>query len=88
MACRNLRLRGGSYHWRRKVTVCGNPIPLSFALGTGNFQKARAITAALEARIEILRMGYGQPGLAIAPAQLKRVFSDALRWQLDRILAD
>lgn len=30
MGLRNLRLRHGSYHWRRKITVAGTHVPLCF----------------------------------------------------------
>lgn len=83
MGLPNLKLRGGSYHWRRKITVEG--IPLS--LRTGNFAPARLISDRLGVAIEGLRLAYGQ-SLGMSPEQLKRVFSDALRWQLKRILED
>jgi len=28
----NLKLGGGSYHWRRKIMVAGRPLPLSISL--------------------------------------------------------
>lgn len=84
----NLRLRGGSYYWRRKITVGGHLVPLSFPLRTGNYKRATAIAVRLGAELEILRVAYGVNGTALAPAQLKKVFSDAMRWQLNRILED
>lgn len=88
MALKNLRLRGGTYHWRRKITVGGHPIPLSTTLNTGSYYHARGIAAKLEAMLEDLRVAYGQQGIAIQPAQLEQIFKDALRWQLSRIQAD
>ncbi|WNO53161.1 hypothetical protein [Stakelama saccharophila] len=88
MALQNLRLRGGTYHWRRKITVRGHAIPLSMALNTGSFYHARSIAAKLEAMLEDLRVAYGQEGTVVQAAQLKQVFKDALRWQLRRIQTD
>lgn len=84
----NLRLRGGSYYWRKKVTISGHAIPLSLPLRTGNFQRAAGIAARLGAELENLRVAYGVNGTALTQAQLKQVFSDAMRWQLHRILQD
>jgi integrase len=83
----NLKLRGGSYHWRRKITVAGAAVPLSLSLGTGNYQRARCMADRLGATVESLRVAYGQ-STGLTPDQLKRVFSDALRWQLQRIEQD
>jgi hypothetical protein len=33
-------------------------------------------------------MAYGERGSSIDPATLKKIFSDAMRWQLERILVD
>ena len=83
----NLKLRGGSYHWRRKITVAGAAVSLSLSLGTGNYQRARCMADRLGATVESLRVAYGQ-STGLTPDQLKRVFSDALRWQLQRIEQD
>ncbi len=87
MGLPNLKLRGGSYHWRRKITVAGAAVPLSLSLGTGNYQRARCMADRLGATVESLRVAYGQ-STGLTPDQLKRVFSDALRWQLQRIEQD
>ena len=87
MGLPNLTLRGGSYQWRRKITVSGAALPLWLSLGTGNFRKARGIADRLSVAVESLRMAYGQ-STGMHPDQLKRVFGDALRWQLQRILED
>ncbi|MEP9402776.1 hypothetical protein [Sphingomonas sp. VNH70] len=36
MGLPNLKRRGGSYRWRRKIVVAGWPLPLSISLRTGN----------------------------------------------------
>lgn len=87
MGLPNLRLRGGNYHWRRKITVAGTPVPLCLSLRTGHFARARAISDHLGVAVEGLRVAYGQ-FTGMSPQQLKRVFSDALRWQLRRIEQD
>ena len=87
MGLRNLRLRGGSYHWRRKITVAGTHVPLCFSLRTGNYKHARCMADRLNVAVEGVRMAYGQ-STGMRPDQLKKVFSDALRWQLQRILED
>ncbi|WP_156347832.1 hypothetical protein [Sphingomonas sp. Leaf231] len=87
MGLPNLKLRGGSYHWRRKIMVAGQPLPLSISLRTGNFYRARLISARLSVAVEGLRMGYGQFS-GMSREQMKQVFSDALRWQLQRIEQD
>lgn len=88
MTTTNLRLRGGSYHWRRKFTLAGTPVSVSFSLCTGNHRTACDIMARLEVQARNLVMSYGSVGLAIRPDQMKGVFKDALRVQLDRILTD
>ncbi|WP_375271462.1 hypothetical protein [Sphingomonas sp.] len=87
MGLPNLKLRGGSYHWRRKITVAGTPLPLSISLRTGHFATARLISDRLAVAVERLRVAYGQ-FTGMTPDQMKKVFSDALRWQLQRILQD
>jgi hypothetical protein len=81
----NLKLRGGSYHWRRKIMVAGQPLPLSISLRTGNFYRARHISARLSVAVEGL--AYGQFS-GMRREQMKQVFGDALRWQLQRIEQD
>lgn len=68
--------------------MSGHSIALSLSLRTGVFYEARLRAACLAAEVEKLRMAYGERGLAIDLATLKKIFSDALRWQLDRILQD
>ena len=87
MGLPNLTLRGGSYHWRRKITVSGAALPLCLSLGTGNLKRARGIADRLSVTVEGLRVAYGQ-STGMRPDQLKRVFGDALRWQLQRIEED
>ncbi|WP_374293348.1 hypothetical protein [Sphingomonas sp.] len=74
----NLKLRGGSYHWRRKIMVSGQPLPLSISLRAGNFHRARLVSARLSVAVEGLRMAYGQFS-GMSREQMKQVFSDALR---------
>lgn len=88
MASHNLALRGSIYWWRRKITVGGHSIALALSMRTGIFHEARLRSSCLAAEVEKLRMVYGQRGSAIDPATLKKIFSDALRWQLDRVLQD
>lgn len=88
MGLPNLVIRGSIYWWRRKVSVTGHPIPINLSLHTGFFHLARVRAAYLSAELEKLRMAYGERGVAIDPATLKKVFTDALRWQLERILTD
>lgn len=84
----NLSLRGSIYWWRRKVTVSGVPIAFALSLNTGSFNVARIKSACLSAELETLRMAYGERGTAIDPGTLKKIFFDALRWQLQRIQID
>jgi hypothetical protein len=87
MASLNLTLRGGTYYWRKKVTVGRTPVPMAFPLATGSYSRARSIANRLGAAAETLRMSYGEH-TGMAPDKLKQVFSDAMRWQLHRILED
>ena len=84
----NLKLRGSTYWWRRKVTVAGQPIAIALSLKTGNYKLAYRVGSYLVSILEALRMSYGERGTVIDRATLQRVFSDAMRWQLERILAD
>lgn len=88
MAFPNLALRGSIYWWRRRITVCGHSIPLDLSLRTGVFHEAKMRAAHLSAEVKTLRMAYGEQGDAVDPAALKKIFSDAMRWQLDRFLVD
>lgn len=87
MGSRNLKLRGGTYYWRRKITVARTVVPMSFPLATGSYSRARSIADRLGAAAETLRMSYGER-TGMSPDKLKQVFSDAMRWQLGRILED
>ncbi|MFW2853592.1 hypothetical protein ACM61V_17055 [Sphingomonas sp. TX0543] len=80
-------MRGSRYWWRKKMTVGGVRLPLGLPLGAMNFTDARVTALRLGSAEEALRMGYG-PSSGVSPDQLKKVFSDALRWQLQRILED
>ncbi len=84
----NLRLRGGAYSWRRKITIGRTAIPLCLSLRTGNLHQARAIAARLEVTLEDLRMGFNEKPVAIGQATLKQIFSHAMRRQLERVLTD
>lgn len=88
MTTTNLRLRGGTYHWRRKITLAGTPVSVSFSLCTGNYRIARGIMCRLEVRARELSMAYGSVGVALRPTQMKDAFKDAMRVHLDRILTD
>lgn len=88
MGFSNLALRGSSYWWRKKMTVAGVQLTLALPIGAMSFKDARVIALRLGSAAEALRMGYGQSSSGVSPDQLKRVFSDALRWQLQRILED
>jgi hypothetical protein len=85
MSSQNVALRGGTYYWRKKITVAGAQITLALPLSTGSFKVARIIALRLDLTAETLRMAYGQSS-GLSPNQLKKVFGDALRWQLKRIL--
>jgi hypothetical protein len=84
----NLTLRGSIYWWRRRITVDGKTISLAFSLRTGVFNHARARAGLLSAEVEKLRMAFGETGTAVAPATLQKIFTDAMRRQLDRIVSD
>lgn len=88
MTTTNLRLRGGTYHWRRKFSLAGTPVSVSFSLRTGSYRAARGIMARLEVQARNIIMSYGNLGVAIRPDQMKAASKDAMRVQLDRILTD
>lgn len=88
MGIPNVSLRGSTYWWRRQIAVAGHTFPLALSLRTGTFHEARARAFSLSAESEKIRMAYGERGILIEPAILKRICSDALRLQLERILTD
>lgn|GEM_PF-2560369 len=71
----NVALRGGTFYWRKKITVAGTRLMLSLPLRTGNFSSARSIALRLGTAVETLRMAYGQSS-GMGSDKLKRVFSD------------
>lgn len=81
----NVALRGGTFYWRKKITVAGVCVPMALPLGTGRFKQACVIAMRLGSVVEALRMAYGQSS-GMAPDKLRQIFSDAMRWQLQRIL--
>jgi hypothetical protein len=88
MGFSNVALRGSRYWWRKKMTVAGVRLTLALPMGAMSFTDARVIALRLGSAAEALRMGYGERSSGVRPDQLKKVFSDALRWQLQRILED
>jgi integrase len=80
--------RGGTWWWRRKATVAGVKVPLAFPLRTADFKKARSIALRLGIALEVVCMAYGERGTIVDEKTLKRVFTDAMRRQLERILCD
>jgi len=82
----NLARRGHLFWWRRKIILFGVTIPIDLPLKTANFYQARAIAECLGGALEGLRVAYGQRGSTVDAITLKRIFQDAMRWQLDRIL--
>jgi hypothetical protein len=82
------KLRGSTYWWRRKITVAGQPIVIALSLKTGNYKLAHRVGSHLASILEGLRMSYGERGTVIDRSTLQKVFSDAMRWQLERILSD
>ena len=88
MGFSNVALRGSRYWWRKKMTVAGVRLTLALPLGAMSFANARVIALRLGSAAEALRMGYGQSSSGVNPDQRKKVFSEALRWQLERILDD
>ncbi|MDR6116041.1 MULTISPECIES: hypothetical protein [unclassified Sphingomonas] len=88
MGFSNVGLRGSRYWWRKKMTVAGVRLTLALPIGAMSFTDARVIALRLGSVAETLRMGYGERSSGVRPDQLKKVFSDALRWQLQRILED
>ena len=86
MGFSNVALRGSRYWWRKKMTVAGVRLTLALPIGAMSFTDARVIALRLGSAAEALRMGYGERSSGVSSDQLKKVFSDALRWQLQRIL--
>ncbi len=70
------------------MTVAGVQLTLALPIGPMSYKDARVIALRLGSAAEALRMEYGQSSSGVSPDQLKKVFSDALRWQLQRILED
>lgn len=68
--------------------VAGHPIVIALSLKTGNYKLAHRVGSHLSSILEGLRMSYGERGTVINRATLQKVFSDAMRWQLERILSD
>jgi hypothetical protein len=87
-AIQNLYRRGGTWWWRRKATVCGIQVPLAFSLSTPDHRRARSIALRLGVALEAVCMAYGERGTIVDERTLKRVFTDAMRRQLERILSD
>ena len=67
--------------------VAGQPLPFSISLPTGNLYHARFISARLKVAVEGLHTAYGR-FTGMSRDQMKQVFGDALRWQLQRIEQD
>ena len=88
MGIPNVALRGSTYWWRRQIAVAGHSLPLALSLRTGTFHEARTRAFSLSAESEKIRMAHGERGILIETATLKKIFSDALRLQLQRILTD
>ena len=88
MGFSNVALRGSRYWWRKKLTVAGVRLTLALPLGAMSFTDARVIALRLGSAAEALRMGYGQSSTGVSPGQLRQVFGDAMRWQLQRIRED
>lgn len=88
MGFSNVALRGSRYWWRKKLTVAGVRLTLALPLGAMSFTDARVIALRLGSAAEALRMEYGRSSTGVSPAQLKQVFGDAMRWQLQRIRED
>jgi hypothetical protein len=70
------------------MTVAGVRLTLALPIGAMSFTDARVVALRLGLAAETLRMGYGERSTGVRPDQFKKVFSDAPRWQLQRILAD
>ena len=86
MGFSNVALRGSRYWWRKKMTVAGVRLTLALPIGAMSLTDARVVALRLGSAAEALPMGYGERSSGVRPDQFKKVFSDALRWQLQRIL--
>lgn len=82
------KLRGSTYWWRRKITVAGQPIVIALSLKTGIYKLAHRVGSHPASILEGLRIIYGERRAIIDRSTLQKVFSDAKRWQLQRILSD
>lgn len=80
--------RGGIYWWRRRLSVSNHKLTVALSLRTADPNTARSIALKLGTAVEDFRMAYGERGQAISHAALQKIFSDAMRWQLERILSD
>lgn len=87
-AIQNLIRRGETWWWRRKVTIAGRQLALAFSLRTPDHRKARSIGLRMAVALEGVLMAYAQRGTLVGEQTLKAVFTDAMRWQLERILSD
>lgn len=84
----NVYRRGATYWWRRRISVSNHQLTVALSLRTADPNAARSIALRLGAAVEDFRMAYGERGQAISQATLQKIFSDAMRWQLERILSD
>lgn len=87
-AIQNVSRRGAIYWWRKKLSVRGYEFALAFSLRTADPIQARSIALRLGIALESFRMAYAERGTIVGEETLKKVFTDAMRWQLERILSD
>ncbi|HEX2764329.1 MAG TPA: hypothetical protein VHM92_10890 [Allosphingosinicella sp.] len=86
-AIQNLARRGGTWWWRRKVSVAGVQVPLAFSLSTADHKRARSIALRLGVALEAVCMAYGEYGTIVDEKTLKRVFTDAMRREAELVRA-
>lgn len=84
----NVYRRGATYWWRRRISVSNHQLTVALSLRTADPHAARSIALRLGAAVEDFRMAYGERGQAVSQANLQKIFGDAMRWQLERILLD
>lgn len=84
----NLGLRGHIWWWRKKVRISSLSVPLAFSLQTTDIKRARWLRDKLNARCAELIMAYGVVPDTMTEDQAKRVFIDAMKSQLERVLRD
>ena len=82
----NVYRRGGLYWWRRPISVGEQKLTVALSLRTADPNRARSIALKLGAAVEDFRMAYLERGSVVDQPTLKKIFGDAMRWQLDRIL--